>query len=168
MCFKLGADHFLWWCPCAQRKVHREVFFPGCCMLCRPASPVPVCLSTVNYPKKVKVQKYILKKWKINGFPTSNMTGLYRALTSTPSNTSEMNWNADWEPDNITHHQCWTSLILLWLNGSKCLQPGSNIWWKKMKLIEWRLVKQHIIAYGTTCLIITYDLPVSHTFLHIL
>ncbi|CDR00764.1 unnamed protein product [Oncorhynchus mykiss] len=46
-----------------------------------------------------------------------NLTGLHRALTSTPSNTFGMNWNADCDPGLIAQHQCPTSLIL-WLNGS--------------------------------------------------
>ena len=53
----------------------------------------------------------------------NNLTGLHRALTTTPSNTFRMNWNADCEPGLITQHQCLTSLMLLWLNGSKvCTQ----------------------------------------------
>jgi hypothetical protein len=48
-----------------------------------------------------------------------NLTGLHRALTSTPSNTFKMNWNANCEPGLIAHLQCPTSLMLLWLNGSK-------------------------------------------------
>ena len=48
-----------------------------------------------------------------------NFTGLYRALTSTPSNTFGMIWNAVCEPGLIAKHQCPTSLMLLWLNGSK-------------------------------------------------
>lgn len=34
-----------------------------------------------------------------------------------------VNWNVD-------HHQCWTSPVLLWLNGSKPPQPYSKIWWE--------------------------------------
>ena len=56
-----------------------------------------------------------------------NLAGLHRALTSTPSNTFGMNWNADCEPGLITQHQCPTSLMLLWLNGSKSPQQCSNI-----------------------------------------
>ena len=56
-----------------------------------------------------------------------NLTGLHRALTSTPLNTFGMNWNADCEPGLITQHQCPTSLMLLWLNGSKSPQQCSNI-----------------------------------------
>jgi hypothetical protein len=37
---------------------------------------------------------------------------------ATPSNTFGINWNADCEPGLIAQHQCPTSLILLWLNGS--------------------------------------------------
>lgn len=35
---------------------------------------------------------------------------------------------------SLTHHQCWTSLILLWVNGSKSLQPCSNICWRVWNL----------------------------------
>jgi hypothetical protein len=49
-----------------------------------------------------------------------NLTGLDRDLTSTPSDTFGINWNADCEPGLITQHQCPTSLMLLWLNGSPC------------------------------------------------
>ena len=56
-----------------------------------------------------------------------NLTGLQRALTSTPLNTFRMNWNGDCEPGLIVQHQCPTSLMLLWLNGSKSLQQCSNI-----------------------------------------
>ena len=33
-----------------------------------------------------------------------NLPGLHRALSSTPSNTFGMNWNADCEPDLIAQH----------------------------------------------------------------
>ena len=49
-----------------------------------------------------------------------NLTGLHRALISTPSNTFGMNWNANCEPDIIAPYQCTTSRMFLWLNGSKC------------------------------------------------
>ena len=54
-----------------------------------------------------------------------NLTGLHRALTSTPSNTFGMNWDVDCELGLIAQHQCPTSLMLLWLNGSKSLQQCS-------------------------------------------
>ncbi len=78
---------------------------------------------------------------------------LHRALTSTPSNTLGMNWNANCEPGLITQHQCWISLMLLWLNGSQSLQPGSKIWWKPE---EWRLLQQQINVFAVTCSAITY------------
>ena len=56
-----------------------------------------------------------------------NMTGLHRALTSTPMNTFGMNWNANCEPGLIAQHQWPTSLMLLWLNGSKSPQQCSNM-----------------------------------------
>jgi hypothetical protein len=33
-----------------------------------------------------------------------NLTGLHRALTSTPSNSFGMNWNVDCEPGQISQH----------------------------------------------------------------
>ena len=42
-----------------------------------------------------------------------NLTGLHRALTSTPSNTFGMNWNTNLEPGLIAQHQCLTSLMLV-------------------------------------------------------
>ena len=57
----------------------------------------------------------------------NNLTGLHRTLTSTELNTFGLNWNADCEPGLITKHQCPTSLMLLWHNGSKSPQKCSNI-----------------------------------------
>ena len=51
-----------------------------------------------------------------------NLTGLHRALTSTPSNAFGMNSNGDCESGLITQHKYPTSLMLLWLNGSKSPQ----------------------------------------------
>ena len=51
-----------------------------------------------------------------------NLTGLQRALTSTQSSPFGMKWNADCAPGLIDQHQCPTSLMLLWLNGSKSPQ----------------------------------------------
>ena len=50
-----------------------------------------------------------------------------QSLTSNQSNTFGMNWNADYEPGLIAQRQCPTSLMLLWLNGSKSLQPCSKL-----------------------------------------
>jgi hypothetical protein len=58
---------------------------------------------------------------------SKNLTGLHRTLSSTPSNTFGMNWNADCEPGVIAKHQCPTSLMLSWLNGSEFPQQCSNI-----------------------------------------
>ncbi|CDQ61471.1 unnamed protein product [Oncorhynchus mykiss] len=49
------------------------------------------------------------------------------ALTSTPLNTFGMSWNTNCEPDLIAQHHCLTSVMLLWLIGSKSLQHCSNI-----------------------------------------
>ena len=54
------------------------------------------------------------------------LTGRPRAMTSTPLNTFGMNWKADCEPGLIAQHQCPTSIMLLWLNGSKSPQQCSN------------------------------------------
>ena len=48
-----------------------------------------------------------------------NLTGLHRALTSTPLNTRGMNWNTNCKSGLIAQHQCPTSITLLWLNGNK-------------------------------------------------
>ena len=55
-----------------------------------------------------------------------NLTGLHRTLTSTPSNTFGMNWNADCEPGLIPQHQCPTSRMLFWLNGCKAPKQCSH------------------------------------------
>ncbi|CDQ83365.1 unnamed protein product [Oncorhynchus mykiss] len=44
-----------------------------------------------------------------------------------PLNTFGMNWNNDCKPGLSAQHQCPTSLMLLWLNGSKSPQQCSNI-----------------------------------------
>ncbi len=81
-----------------------------------------------------------------------NLTGLHRALTSTSSNTFGMNWNADCVRDLITQHQCWTSLMLLWLNGSKSLQ---QVLVESLKPEEWRLqINAH--GFGMRWSLITY------------
>ena len=57
-----------------------------------------------------------------NGLSSSvwkNLDGLHRDLTSTLPNTFGMKWTADCEPGLIAQHQCPTSLMLLWLHGSK-------------------------------------------------
>lgn len=41
----------------------------------------------------------------------------------------------DYEPDFIAQQQCWISIIVLWLNGSKSLQPGSEIYTEKWRLL---------------------------------
>ena len=45
-----------------------------------------------------------IQKWLVE-IGVENMTGMHRALTSTPSNTFEINWNTDCEPGLITQHQ---------------------------------------------------------------
>ena len=95
------------------------------------------------------------KARSINGSSRSvwkNLTGLHRTLTSTSSNTFGMNWNADCESVLIAQHQCPTSLMFLWLNGSKSPQQCSNIKWRAFSE-EWRLLYQqkgdqlHIYAH---------------------
>lgn len=52
-----------------------------------------------------------------------------RTAQSPDLNTSDtfgMNWTTHSEPDMISQHQYWTSLMLLWLNGSESLQKGST------------------------------------------
>jgi hypothetical protein len=90
-------------------------------------------LSTFVFPESVQE----LQRWdktfttiwisRKGGKTWNNLTGLHRALTSTPSNTFGMNWNADCKPSLITQQQRPTSQMLMWLNGSKSLQQCSNI-----------------------------------------
>ena len=55
-----------------------------------------------------------IQKWFVEiGVEELDWPSPNRALTSTPSNTFGMNWNADCEPDLITQHQCLTSLMLV-------------------------------------------------------
>lgn len=64
-----------------------------------------------NMTNSASVHKARSKK---NGFPSlvwKNLTGLHRALTSTPPDINE--------PDLLTQRRCWTSLKLLRLNWSK-------------------------------------------------
>ena len=62
--------------------------------------------------KARSIQKYCFRSvWK-------NLTGLHRALTSTPSNTFGMTWYTDCEPGLIAQHQC-RPHECSWLNGSK-------------------------------------------------
>ena len=51
----------------------------------------------------------------------------HRTLTTTPSNTFGINWNADDEPGLIAQHQCLNSLMLLWMNGCNSPQKCSYI-----------------------------------------
>lgn len=57
-----------------------------------------------------------------NCFPSSlwkTWTVLHKAVTSAPSNSLEMTWNTNCE--SVT---AWALSFLLWLDGSKSLQPG--------------------------------------------
>lgn len=81
-----------------------------------------------------------------------NRTGLHRVLTSAVSYpTFGMNWN--YEPFLFTQHQYPTSPIL-WLSGSKPLQPDSKIlrktfleWMllahKCSRVLEWHVLQSH-------------------------
>lgn len=83
-----------------------------------------------------------------NVFPSlvwKNSTGLHR--TSARSNTFGVNWNDGREPVLITQHQLWISLMLLWLNGSKSLQPVQHLV-ERLKPEEWRLSEQDINEHG--------------------
>ena len=59
-----------------------------------------------QHDNKSKINVFLILVWK-------NLTGLHRALNSTPSNTFGMNWNSDCEPGLIAQHQCPTSLMLV-------------------------------------------------------
>lgn len=60
----------------------------------------------------------LIKIW-LDEFGVKNLTGLYRVLTSTSSNTFGMNWNGDQEPGLFVQHQCLTSQMFYWLNRQK-------------------------------------------------
>lgn len=47
-------------------------------------------------------------------------------LSSAPSNTFGMNWDADCEPGLFIQHRSSTLPVLFWVNGSKSPQPGSS------------------------------------------
>lgn len=67
-----------------------------------------------------------------NCFPSlvwKNLSGLHGALTLVPSSTSGTNWKANCDPGIVDQHQCPTSLMLLWLYGSKYQHPCSNLVW---------------------------------------
>jgi hypothetical protein len=91
-------------------------------------------------------------------------------LTSTPSNTFGMNWNADCEPGLIAQHQCPTSIMLLWLNGSKSQKQCSNTVESLPRRVEAVIAAKgdqlHINAqdFGMRCL--TSRCP--HTFGHVI
>ena len=56
-----------------------------------------------------------IQKWFMEiGVGDLDLTGLSTALTSTPSKTFGINWNADCEPGLIVQHQCPTSLMAEW------------------------------------------------------
>ena len=57
-----------------------------------------------------------------------------------PAQSPDLN-PTDCEPGLIAQHQCPTSLMLLWLNGSKSPQQCSNIQWKDFPE-EWRLLNR--------------------------
>ncbi len=59
-----------------------------------------------------------------------NLTGPHKALTSTPSNTAEVNCNGDCEPGFLIQNQCLTSQMLCWINGQKSPQKHYKIKWK--------------------------------------
>ncbi len=73
-----------------------------------------------------------------------------------PSNTFEINWNANCEPELITHHQCWASLMLLRLNGSRTLtrscgkssQKGGCCYSSRLMLL---VLKWNVHVFGMEC-----------------
>lgn len=64
-------------------------------------------------------------------------------LLSTLSYLFGMNWNTDYERDLIIQHQSLTSIMFLWLNRSKFLQPGSTTRWKTFPE-EWKVLQLQI------------------------
>ena len=67
-----------------------------------------------------------IQKW-FGEIGVEELDSLHRALTSTPSNTFDINWNADCEPGLIAQISALPPLVLLWLNGSKSPQKCSDI-----------------------------------------
>lgn len=55
-------------------------------------------------------------------------------------------WSADSEPGLISPYQCWATLILLWLNVNKSLQPGLKMRCNVFSG-EWKLLKQRINVF---------------------
>ncbi len=78
------------------------------------ASAVCVCLNMPLQRAQSSSQR--------NGFPSLvwwNLTGLHRGPDLNPI---QHLWEELCESDLITQHQYWTSLMVLWLNGTKSLQ----------------------------------------------
>ena len=84
---------------------------------------MPTCIKRVPYRNGL-----LRSVWK-------NLTGLRRTLTSTPSNTFRMNWNADCGSNRPTRvHDLTNALAAEW---KQC----ANIQWKDFPE-EWRLFQQ--------------------------
>lgn len=76
-----------------------------------------------------------------NGLPSlarKNVIGLHRAVTSTQSNTFEINWTTDCEPDPI-----------YWIKASTCRQDQHLV--ENLKPEDWRLLEHCITAHSFEC-----------------
>lgn len=81
------------------------------------------CPSLFLHDKAAMHKVSSIRKW-FSYLVWRGLTDL-QALTSAPSNTFGVDWNM-----SQTSLLCWTSLMLLRLNGSKSLQPEYTIWCK--------------------------------------
>lgn len=61
------------------------------------------------------------------------------------------------EPELITRHQCWTSVLLLWLNVDKCQEPDLKIWWK-----DWNQQNGGFYTSKLVPMILKWDISWSH------
>lgn len=108
------------------------------------------------------------------GFPSvawKNLSGLHRALTLAPSNTSGTNWNANHERGLVNKHQLPTQLTLLWLCWCKHLQPGPKILWRAFaRGVEAVNAAYNGHGFEIKCPTITYghNVHMSHAFAHVL
>lgn len=78
-----------------------------------------------------------IKKWFSQFGEKKTLPGLNKSPDPNPT----FGMNSDREPGLITQHRCLTSLMLLWLNRSKSLQPGNKILRKAFPEV-WRLLEK--------------------------
>lgn len=88
--------------------------------------------------------KLLCTKWApwrhgLPNFEWNKSSGLNKAMTSSPVNTFEMNWNSDCAEGLLALHRWLNLLMLLWMTGQKFPQSCSKIYWKAF-LKEWWLL----------------------------